>query len=182
MKKFFVFLIANVIAVTSFCQLTVYARTNNSKVVPNVNFFGTKKISKKMNLTTFLLVEQNWSEALVGLSYSPKDWMSIGLSVGIEHNPALYRFAGSLWLGKGKVSSLTLWEKGDGKENYWYKEILAYKFSDKFTLAAVAWRFHGVGPMANFTPKKSIVTLWAMPAYDFEAKQARAILGISFKL
>jgi len=142
--------------------------------------FAKKKISEKFDLTYFSLVGQKWSEALIGFSYSPKKWLSIGLSTGIEHNPAVYRLGGSIWIGKGKTSLLMLGEKGDGKDNYFYKTILSYKASEKFTVGAIAWRFHGLGPVVKYT--KDDLTLWFMPAYDLEFNVQRLILGLSIKI
>lgn len=104
------------------------------------------------------------------------------MGAGIEQNDALYRLAGNVWIGKGKTSLLILTEKGDGKDNYWYKTVLSYKASEQFTVGALAWRFHGVGPTVRYTPKKSYLTIWCMPAYDFEVNLKRIMLGLSIKI
>lgn len=183
MKKLVIISIACLYALTSYAQVEMYGRyTVNSKIEPNFNLYGKKKISEKVNLTYFTLVEQKWSEALIGLSYSPANWVSAGLSTGIEHNPAIMRFGGSIWLGKGKTSLLMLGEKGDGKNNYWYKTVLFYKASEQITFCATAWRFHGIGPVVRYTPKKSDLTIWFMPAYDPEFKAKKMMLGLSVKI
>jgi len=128
------------------------------------------------------LVEEKWAEALVGATYSPTEWLSLGLSAGVEVKSSIYRIAGSAWAGKGKTSLLFLWEKGDGVDNYWYKTILSYKISGEFDVNATAWRFHGVGPSIRYTPKKKAVTIWLMPAYDIEFKAKRIMLGVSVKI
>lgn len=100
-------------------QLESYARyTIGGTIEPNINFLGTKKIVPNLNLTYYFLVESQWSEALIGVAYSPVSWLELGLSTGIEYNPAIYRFAGSVWIVKGKTSLLMLGEKGNGKDNY----------------------------------------------------------------
>ncbi|MFZ4500534.1 MAG: hypothetical protein ACOYMZ_03540 [Minisyncoccia bacterium] len=183
MKYIIVLSIVTIFSFKAFSQLGVYGRyTKSGKVEMDFNFYGTKKISKKVSLTIFTLVEQTWSEALVGISYSPKDWISFGASTGIEQNPALYRFGAFVWLGKGKTSFLSLWEKGDGTDNYWYNSTLSYKTSEKFSLGLRAWRYHGVGPVATNTVKKLDTKVWLMPAYDFESNKQRVMLGISVKL
>lgn len=183
MKQFIVLFILTILSLNLFSQLSVYSRyTKGGKVEMNINFYGTKKISEKVNLTLFTLVERTWAEAQVGISYSPKEWISFGASTGIEQNPALYRFGAFVWLGKGKTSFLSLWEKGDGTDNYWYNSTISYKTSEKFTFALRAWRYHGVGPVATYTVKKLDSKLWLMPAYDFESDKQRVMLGVSVKL
>lgn len=172
-------------ATASYAQLQMYGRyaiNGNGKIEPDINLFGTKKLSEKVKLTYFALIEEKWSEALIGISYSPAEWMSLGLSSGVEHNPAIYRFGGSIWLGRQKTSLLMLGEKGDGKGNYWYKTVLSYEFTDQFTFGAVAWRFHGVGPIVQYSPKKSDLAIWYMPAYDPEFKTKKMMLGLSIKI
>lgn len=183
MKKIIVLLIVIFFGFKSYSQLEVYARyTEGGKVDPDINLYGTKKISAKWDLTYFALVEQAWSEALVGVSYSPKDWISFGGMVGIEQNPALYRFLGSIWLGKGKKSFLALYEKGNGTDNYWYKITASYEVTEKFTLGARAWRYNGVGPVGTLLIKKLGTSVWIMPMYDFEVQKKRVSLGVSIKL
>ncbi len=183
MKKLFVLIILSIFGHSAFSQIEIYGRyTAGGKVEPDINLYGERKLSKKVNLTYFALVESKWSEALVGFSYAPKDWFSVGLSAGVEHNPAVYRTAGSIWMGKKKTSLLVLWEKGDGRDNYWYKTTLSQKLSDEVSLGARAWRYHGVGPVFSYAIKKVGVTPWIMPAYDFEYDQKRLIFGVDIKM
>jgi hypothetical protein len=184
MKYATVLFTAILFTTVSFSQKTleVFGRTNNKTIVPDVNFYGEKKISEKVSLTLFMLVEQKWSEGLVGISYSPSKWISIGASAGIEHNDALYRFGGMVWMGKGKFSLLLLGEKGNGTNNYWYKNTFSFQCSEKFSLGARAWRYIGVGPVATYEIKKLDSKIWIMPAYDFEAKQSRLALGMRIGL
>ncbi len=186
MKKITVLLIIIVSALKSFSQLEVYGRYTAGKTDMDVNLYGEKKLfsdSSKFSFTYFALVEKTWAEGLVGISYSPKSWLSVGGMIGIEQNPALYRFLGSVWMGKGKTSLLALYEKGDGIGNYWYKITLGHDVTKKFSVAARAWRFNGIGPVLTLNVKKLSSSFWVMPAIDFEAqRQKRISLGISIKL
>lgn len=182
MKKIIALLLIS-LPLLATAQLEVYGRyTVGESIAPDINFFGTKKISDKVNLTAFFLVEEKFSEALIGVSYSPSKYFSIGVSSGIENSPKLLRFGSNVWVGKNNTSLLILGEKGNGKDNYWYKANLFQKLSDKFTIGATAWRFHGVGPNARFTIKKLASTLWVMPAYDFEVDKTKVMLGLSIKM
>jgi hypothetical protein len=160
-------------------QLEIYNRySENDKFEPNINYFSSKKITPKIALTIFGLVEQNWSEALVGFSYSPLKTFAIGASAGIEHGTKNPRYSISLMLGKRKNSLSILGELGSGKDNYLYKINLFHKYSENFTLGLTGWRFHGFGPNFRYTIPKFPLTIWSMPAYDFETNKSRLMIGI----
>lgn len=183
MKKFTMIFASCLLALYTSAQVEAYCRyTVNGSAEPNINIYGEKKISSKVNLTYLAIVEEKWSEALVGISYSPSNWISLGLGAGTEHNPAIVRFCGSVWMGKGKTSLLLLGERGIGIDNYWYKTVLSYKISKTITTGAIAWRYHGIGPIVKYTPKKSDLTFWFLPAYDTEVKAKRLIFGFAVKL
>ena len=75
-------------------QLETYGRyTVRGSVEPNINYFGAKKITEKVSLTFFGLVEQKWSEALIGATWSPSGSFRMGASMGIEHGTNSPRFA-----------------------------------------------------------------------------------------
>ncbi|KAA2241315.1 hypothetical protein F0L74_15535 [Chitinophaga agrisoli] len=164
-------------------QLETYSRYNGHGVVePNINYFTSKKITNKIALTFFGLVEQEWSEALVGASYFPSTSFSIGGSIGIEHGTHSPRYSVSTWTGRGKTTLAALFELGSGKDNYLYKANLFHKCTPHFTFGATAWRLHGIGPNFRYTIPKLQTTIWGMPAYDFEADQSRLMIGISLDI
>lgn len=182
MKKIF-FLLLIPLPFRAQAQLEAYGRyTAGGSVEPNINFFGSKKITEKISITFFGLVEQKWSEALIGVTYSPSSSFIIGASTGIEHGTNSPRFGASLWTGKGKTSLSVLGELGSGKANYLYKVNLFHKYSKQFTLGVTAWRFHGAGPNLRFNIPKLTSTIWAMPAYDFEANKSKLMIGISISM
>ena len=164
-------------------QLETYGRyTAGGSIEPNINYFGSKKITEKISLTFFGLVEQKWSEALIGATYSPSSSFSIGASTGIEHGTNSPRFGASIWTGKGKTSVSILGELGSGKDNYLYKANLFHKYTKQFTLGITAWRFHGAGPNLRFNIPKLSSTIWAMPAYDLEINKLKLMIGISLNM
>jgi hypothetical protein len=164
-------------------QLESYGRyTAGGSVEPNINYFGAKKITGKLSLTFFGLVEQKWSEALIGVSYAPSNSFSIGASTGIEYGTSRPRFGVSFWTGKGKTSLSVLGELGSGKDNYLYKANLFHKYTEQFILGVTAWRYHGVGPNFRFAVPKISSTLWSMPAYDPEASKFRLMVGVSINM
>lgn len=178
-----------VIVLVVFCSfLNSYSQTNfygrytlGGKIEPAVTFTGKIRLNDKLNLTGFVLYEDYYSEALIGLSYSFTDWMKLGLSTGIEQKSTLYRFGGSCWLGSKNLSLLALLEQGLGKNNYWYKTSVDYQANESISLGLMAWRFHGIGPMMKYSFYKLGITLWAMPAYDPEIEAKRLMFGIQIK-
>jgi hypothetical protein len=179
MKKILVLLLVSLPFLAQ-AQLEAYGRYSpGGSVEPNINYFASKKITEKISLTFFGLIEQKWSEALIGATYSPSSSFSVGASAGIEQGTSSPRFGASIWTGKGKTSLSILGELGSGKDNYLYKVNLFQKYTELFTLGVTAWRYHGVGPNFRFTiPTLSSTTIWAMPAYDFEADKSRLIIGV----
>ena len=179
MKKILALLLIS-LPVLAEAQLETYGRyTAGGSVEPNINYFASRKITEKISLTFFGLVEQKWSEALIGVTYFPSKSFSVGASTGIEHGTNSPRFGASIWTAKGKTSFSILGELGSGQANYLYKANLFHKYSDQFTLGVTAWRFHGAGPNFRFTIPKLSSTIWSMPAYDFEANRSRLMIGVS---
>jgi hypothetical protein len=182
MKKIFVLIFISLPFLTQ-AQLETYGRyTAGGSVEPNINYSGSKKITEKISLTFFGLVEQKWSEALIGATYSFSKYLTIGASTGIEHGTNSPRFGASLWTGKEKTSFSILGELGSGKDNYLYKANLFHKYTDRFTLGVTAWRFHGLGPNFRLTIPKLSSIIWSMPAYDFESNKPKLMIGISVNM
>ncbi len=164
-------------------QLQIFGRyTLGGKVVPDVNYYGTKELPKGLGISYFLLVEPGWAEAYAGPTYAPVDWIQMGVSVGLETAKPALRGAGSLWLGHKKTSFLFLWEKGFGKGNYWYKATLSYQAQPSLAIGLVAWRFTGIGPIFTYEIPKCDIKLWVAPTYDFEVKDIHSNTRIVFGL
>jgi hypothetical protein len=135
----------------AFAQLEVYDRyTPGGKHEPNINYFGSKKLSDRFALTYFGLLEHQWGEALVGASYAPLPSLILGLSAGIEHGTTSPRYSASIWTGNKTTTFAILWELGEGKSNYLYKAICSIN-TPTFTIGLTAWRKHGVGPNFRYT-------------------------------
>jgi hypothetical protein len=137
----------------AFAQLEAYDRyTPGGKHEPNINYFGSKKLSHRFALTYFGLLEHQWGEALVGASYAPLPSLILGLSAGIEHGTTSPRYSASIWTGNKTTTFAALWELGEGKSNYLYKANLFYKYTNVYhwlNCVAQEWRgakFQVYGP------------------------------------
>lgn len=181
----FILLFAIVASVNAQMTFQVYTRiTSQSEgkylIEPDVNLYGQKLLTKKFGIWGFALVEKNWAEAYGGILYSPAEWVEITLGGGIEQCPTLYRLSANVWMGGKGFSFSLLTEKGDGPDNWWYKSVLKYKVGN-FNLGVMAWRFHGIGPLAEYTPLKR-ATIWINPVYDPEFKEQRVVIGVDIKI
>jgi hypothetical protein len=177
MKKILVLLFIS-LPFLAYSQLEAYGKyTTGESIEPIIDYFASKKITEKISLTFFGLVQQKWSQALIGIKYTPSDLFNLSASAGIEYGTNSPRFGASMWTGKGRISLLLLGELGSGKDNYLYKSNLFYKYTDRFTLGITTWRYHGVGPNFRFIIPKLMLTFWVMPAYDFEANKEKLMIG-----
>lgn len=183
MKKVICAVFFLAVSFTAMSQVQIFGKYSEGSVTPDINVFGygpKLDSSGKFRMIYFALFEQNWAEGIVGVNYSPRSWVEFGLGIGMEQNPALYRLTANIWLGKDMFSFFTWVEKGDGKDNYWYKSVLGYAITPKFTAELIAWRFNGVG----LSPKLKLnnFSIWAFPAYDFESKNKNMTFGVDIKI
>lgn len=183
MKKVIVLVVALCSVIVVYSQVSVFSKLSleSGKMVPTVTICGSRPISSKVGFTYLALVNQSWAEAQLGMSYSPTKSVKIGFSWGIEQKPSLIRTGSSLFLVKGKISFLALVEKGEGKENFWYKITLAQAISEKTTLGLRAWRYVGIGPVFEYKFKS--LKLWVMPTTSFLKDGGRnVVFGVDVKI
>jgi len=101
---------------------------------------------------------------------------------GLETAPSIYRLSGSVYLGNDHVFFSTCLEKGDGRNNWWYKSALGYSPSKKFSLGLISWRYNGTGIFLKYNATKPGVSFWINPAYDLEFKTQRLTIGMDIKI
>ena len=162
--------------------------TTGNNVEPQLEAYQTKKLSPKFGTTVWALVSESWGEVLVGGTFSPSDWVEMGLSAGIETNsPSALRGGSSLWLGKGRLSLLLLGEKG-GSGN-WYNVLGTIRIANgkgrnwvlPTDVGIRGARFQGFGPYVNC--RMGSVQLWIVPvARDFESNETSGVLGLRVTL
>lgn len=188
MKKVIALVIALIgFSILATAQVQMFVKfTPGEQMSPDINIFGyAGKINKtgSLKLTYFALVEKSWAEALVGISYTPAKWCELGLQVGIESAPSLYRISGSVFLAlNSKTTFFTCVEKGDGANNWWYKSTLAYCPKEKFSFGLMSWRYNCTGVFIKHTFLKGKLGLWVNPGYDLEFKTERLTVGLDIKI
>lgn len=185
MKKLSVIVLVVFLALSSFAQIQIFGKhTSKETIKLDINVFGyARKLDSSgiFKLTYFTLAEESWAEGLIGVSYSPKKWCEIGLMLGMETNPAIYRLSSSIWLGGNKTSFYACLEKGDGFDNWWYKSVLKRNFGKRFALGLISWRYNGTGILLEYKTKSDLI-FWLNPAYDTEFKVNRFTVGIDMKI
>jgi hypothetical protein len=88
-------------------QLEAYGKyTTGESVELIIDYNASRKITEKISVTFFGLVRQKWSQALIGIKYTPSNSFNLSASAGIEHGTDSPRFSASIWTGKGRMSLL----------------------------------------------------------------------------
>ncbi|MCQ6958396.1 hypothetical protein [Mucilaginibacter aquariorum] len=181
-KLLLCFLFLNV-ATPARAQLEVYGKFRaGGAFEPVIDYNGTKLINDKFSIIYFGLIRKTWGQALISLSYSPTKKISVSAGMGIEHASNSPRYTASFFTRSDRTTFLLLGELGSGNSNYLYKMNLFHQYTDQFTFGATAWRYHGLGPNFRWLVPKLQTTLWAMPAYDIDARYGRLMLGVSLKI
>ena len=188
MKRAVLFLISFVIMLgisqQAAAQAEFYIRSNKGKAPEkDFNVFYSKKISDSSNLKGFVFYchERNWSECYAGLSFTPAAWLTINLGLGLEQTDAEYRIGGSLVISEGRHSLSAIGELGDGLGNYFFKFRYGFIFplgksgNANLELGAMYWRFHGLGPMLQYSYKD--IGAWINPVHDYEFGLDRIVFG-----
>lgn len=112
--------------------------------------------AKNLGWFAWGVTSKGWSEAYVGLTYSPADWVSIQAGYGIETADDSGRFGATLWAGKGANSIFVAYE--DGGSGSWHKLVLNHKFNTWLGAGAIDQTFLGTGPRVEVTTGK--VKVW----------------------
>lgn len=99
-------------------------------LTPTLNIYATAPLLKKddaaragstLGVFVFGLVSPGWAQLYSGLTFAPADWIQLSAGAGLEQADAPWRTAGSIWLGRGRFSLLTIGEYGGG--GGWYKAV-----------------------------------------------------------
>lgn len=172
------------LAQADFSRVEVYSTYSENKIFPCVDISATNQLFNHFKLAYSADFFQDYRHTIyhvaLGFAYSPQDWILLGLKAGLKEGPNRTFISGQLWLGNEKLSMFTLVNKGLKSNDYFYRTALSYNVSSKISLGISAWRFHGVGPMIRYEPKKFKLAVFAFPAYDLDDKVAKITLGLYF--
>jgi len=157
MSKHFVIVVLTIflLAGSASAQVSGYIELESlvydGSVTPSLNLYFRGPIRGPWGWSAWSLTSEGWSEAYVGPTYAPADWVEFSLSVGVESDPSTFRYAGSVWMGRGRWALLSIHE--DGGSGYWYKYLGTYRLNESAALGVFSQRSVGTGPYLELGKK-----------------------------
>lgn len=142
------------------------------KLTPQLNVYVHGPLKSKLGWSAWSLTSRPYSEAYAGLTYAPAKWVELSGSLGLETANNPLRVAGSIWMGKGCWTILSIHEYGGS--GFWYKSLGTYQTTKTTAMGLYGQRFVGVGPYAE--KKFGKATLWGTYAIG----DSRVLLGARF--
>lgn len=126
-----------------------------------VNGFFVKPVSKEWGSFVWFQVQQSYSQAYAGVTYSPKPWLQLALGTGIEQDKNPLRIGSYLYVSKKNLSGLAVFETGGS--GFWYKIETNYQIKRFFGVGILSDHYRGHGPKFEILIPCSRLTLWAAP-------------------
>ena len=146
--------------------------------VPTTIFLLDQPVKHGFSTGPFALITSGWHELLWFVNYAKGDF-SCGGAIGAEQGKEKWSERGALW-GKfapklrdttKTIEIFSLWELGEGRNNYWYYNSITYE-AKQVSLGVMMKRTYGVGPIigekSSFVGVKFKLSLWI--PYDHEDK------------
>ncbi len=138
----------------------------------------TSSAKRKVGSFVWMQVQQAYSQAYAGVTYSPKPFVQLALGAGLESDKHPARIGSYLWLGKGKVSGLGVFE--DGGSGFWYKVETNYQATPKLGIGTLSERFRGHGLKLEVLLPRTPVKLWFAPL--IKDRSVRPLFGLRWNL
>ncbi|MFZ2150503.1 MAG: hypothetical protein WAZ12_01755 [Candidatus Absconditicoccaceae bacterium] len=179
MKKLFLIVIVSLVTIPAFSQFVLFEQDFrfpiNGKPVPFTQITWEQTVKGGLSIAPYFATTTGWNEGFIYLNYNVGS-LYFGMGTGIEQLDK-WSFRLSPWvkfapqLGNDSTKSLcifTLWEIGQGPNNYWYTGSFTYETS-RISVGAMARRQYGVGPLLGYKVKLGSWNLKfsGAPLYDF---------------
>ena len=168
------------LAKAAFGQSWVEERTyvTAQGATPRIDGLFTAKVKGDLGGFIWFQVQQGYSQAYCGATFSPKSWLQLALGAGLEKAKSPTRVGSYVWVGKGRASGLAAFE--DGGSGFWYKVETNYQIGKVFGLGSLSERFKGSGPKVEFSIPPTALKLWFAPLVDRQA--FRPVIGVRWSL
>ena len=163
-----VFLLVGILAasVAQAQQVTGFIESFNviktTGTTTQINIWAKGPIKDKVGWSLWSLTSESWSEAYAGLTFAPTSWVAVSASLGLESDADPLRVGGSVWVGKGRWSLLSIHESGGSGR--WHRNIALYQATKTVAIGVDNIRFFGTGLHAE--KKFGKVTLWGTCAVN----------------
>jgi len=133
--KFRIFLTLFVLGLISVTEQVIHSGDST----PEINVYAHGPIKGKFGWTVWTRTTQLWGKTPIKLTYAPAEWTEISASVGLETNGNPLRYAGSVWLSKGRFPLLSLIENGGNRK--WYKNVTTFKTTSTTAVGILDQRY-----------------------------------------
>lgn len=154
----------------------------DGKIVPGGSAFIIKPLYGPLGLNVISSGTTEFAEALAGLVYFPRPWLSVAGLAGISQADGVWRVAGTLGLGNEDVSSFTVVEASQSE--HWARTEFAWRPRSWAGVGFLGDTDLGIGPRIEFNlaVPKAVVHLWGASLYDWGESRASGLLGLRFDL
>ncbi len=149
----------------AFGQNWVEERTyfSGGNATPRIDGLLTKPVKGSLGSFVWFQVQQGYSQAYAGATYSPQPWVQLALGGGLEEDKHPARIGSYVWVGKGRVSGLAVFE--DGGSGFWYKVETNCQVTAKLGLGTLTEAAKGTGPKLELALPHTPFKLWFAPLW-----------------
>ncbi len=167
-------------AVLASAQNWVEERTyvSGGAATPRIDGLLTQSIKGNLGSFEWFQVQQGYSQAYAGATYSPKPWLQFALGGGLEEAKSPARLGSYIWMGKGKLSGLFVFE--DGGSGIWFKTEANYQVFSKLGVGMLSERFKGTGLKFELSVPHTRLKAWFAPL--FQNGKADPVVGVRYAL
>lgn len=145
-------------------------------VDPKLKLFTDVPAVEHLSVSGAAVVAPGYAEMYLGPTWSPSKTLSLGVAAGIETAEDPWRVAGTVTVSHDKFWGIGIVEYGGS--GLWYKGLATYRVG-LVSFGALAERFDGIGPRIGVSYKG--FELSAAPLFDFEAKEPKGLVALSWK-
>jgi hypothetical protein len=135
----------------------------DGEITPQVSVYALGPLKGKFGWTAWTMALPTWGEALGGVTFTPVSWIQVSGLAGIEtYEKSPARALGTIWVGKGRWSILSLQENGGSGR--WQRNVASYKLTPTLSAGAFQQSFLGAGPyVEKWIGKVSIYPIPIVP-------------------
>jgi hypothetical protein len=144
---------------------------------PVAIIYQAQNLNDNFGFFAFSWVEKVWSEAYGGITYSPTNWLQLGIGIGLEQADQPWRLAYSIWAGNEKISLFNVLETGGS--GFYYRCQFNMRVAKQLGLGGFTERYTGMGPRVEIN-LPGVPQLWITPLYAPETNQYNIITGLTF--
>ncbi|MCL5009042.1 MAG: hypothetical protein M1400_01730 [Patescibacteria group bacterium] len=157
--------LALLLAAPAFGQNWVEERTYFSSGVatPRIDGLLTRPVKGNLGSFVWFQMQQGYGQAYAGATYNPKPWVQFALGGGLEEDKHPARIGSYVWVGKGRVSGLAVFE--DGGSGFWYKVETNCQVTARLGLGTLTEAAKGTGPKLELALPHTRLKLWFAPLW-----------------